>query len=201
MENPLNEEQIKKINEIAKLPKEEQQVKLQEFLSTLNEEQVSFLKQQWGGQGGECIFCSIIEGKVNGHKIYENEKYVVVLDINPVNEGHCMILPRKHLKFINEVDSDIFDVVKKVVQKLFEIYQCDSTILINSGANAGQRVDHFSIGIIPRFKDDGFTISAKTKQTSEEELLKTSQKLHIVEEVKFKEPEIIEDHKEEIRIP
>jgi len=200
MENPLNEEQIKKINEIAKLPKEEQQVELQKFLSTLNEEQVSFLKQQWG-QGGECIFCSIAEGKTKSHKIYEDEKYIAILDINPVNEGHCLILPRQHLKFINEVGSDIFDVVKKVVQKLFEIYQCDTNILINNGAHAGQKVDHFSISVLPRFKDDGFSISAKTKQASDEELENVSKKLYIVEEVKIKEPEIKEDYQEETRIP
>ena len=200
MENPLNEKQIKKINEIAKLPKEEQQVELQKFLSTLNEEQVSFLKQQWG-QGGECIFCSIVEGKTPSHKIYEDEKYIAILDINPVNEGHCLVLPRQHLKFINEVDSDIFDVVKKVVQKLFEIYQCDTNVLINNGAHAGQKVDHFSISVIPRFKDDGFNIIAKTKQASDEELGNVSKKLYIVKEVKIKEPEIKEDYQEEVRIP
>ena len=200
MENPLNEEQIKRINEIAKLHGEEQQKELQEFLKTLNEEQVDFLKQYWG-KGSECIFCSIVEGKVNSHKIYENEKYVVVLDINPVNEGHCLVLPREHLKFINEIDRDIFDVVKKVVSKLHEIYKCDSNVLINNGPYAGQKVDHFSISIFPRYKDDGFSISAKTKKLSEEELENVSKKLYFVDEVIKKEAEKIEDYEEEERIP
>jgi len=201
MENPLNEEQIKKINEIAKLPKETQQAELQKFLSTLNEEQINFLKQQWGGQGEECIFCSIIGENINSYKIYENENYVVVLDINPVNEGHCMVLPRKHIKFINEINSDIFDVVKKVVQKLFEVYKCDSNVLINNGANAGQRADHFSISIIPRFKGDGFSINAKTKKASTEKLAGISKKLYFTDKFKTKEPEMMDYYEEETRIP
>ena len=58
-ENPLTEEQIKTINEISKLDPEEQKQKLPKFLQTLNEEQMSFLKSQQGGQDTECIFCSI----------------------------------------------------------------------------------------------------------------------------------------------
>ncbi|MBL7147324.1 MAG: HIT family protein [Nanoarchaeota archaeon] len=200
MENPLNEDQIKKLNEIAKLQGEEQQVELQKFLKTLNEEQVNFLKQHWG-KGSECIFCSIIDEKVNSYKIYENEKYVVVLDINPVNEGHCLILPREHLKFINEVDSDIFDVVKKIVGRLYELYKCDSNVLINNGAYAGQKIDHFSISIFPRYKDDGFSISAKTKKLGEDELESVSKKLYFVDRVVKKEVEKLEDYEEEDRIP
>lgn len=200
MENPLSEEQVKELNKIAKLKGEEQQAKLQKFLSTLNEEQISFLKQYWS-KSGECIFCSIVNGNVKSYKIYENEKYVVVLDINPVNEGHCLIIPREHLRNITDIDNDIFDVVKKIVNKLHETYKCDTNILINEGVNAGQKVDHFSITVFPRFKDDGFSIHAKTKKMNEEELEKLSKKLYIYEEIKPKEIEKIDDYKEEERIP
>ena len=200
MRNPLTEDQVKELNEIAKLSKEKQQVKLQQFLTTLNQEQVEFLKQYWS-KSSECIFCSIIKGEIKNYKIYEDEKYVVVLDINPVNEGHCLIFPREHLKFINEVDEDIFSIIKKVVNKLYEVYKCDTNVLISNGSYAGQKLDHFSISVIPRYKDDSFKITSKTKKLSEENLEDISKNLHIPEELKSPVVEEIEDYEEEKRIP
>ena len=70
--NPLSEEQIKKINEIAKLPAEKQQKTFSEFLPTLTEEQVEFLKGQQGKS--QCLFCSLSEGSIDSYKIYEDDK-------------------------------------------------------------------------------------------------------------------------------
>ena len=61
MENPLTDEQIQELNEIIKLPREEQAVKLQDFLKTLTKEQIDYLKQH---QTQQCLFCGIVLNEV-----------------------------------------------------------------------------------------------------------------------------------------
>ena len=76
----LNPEQIKELNEISRLPADQQPARLQEFLSTLSEEQIEFLKSQ---QQKSCPFCSIIYGETDSKKIYEDDRIIAVLDIIP----------------------------------------------------------------------------------------------------------------------
>ena len=91
----LNPNQIKELNEILKIPQDQQQPKLQQFLSTLNDEQIEYLKNQ---QQQTCPFCSIIFGEINSNKIYEDDKVLVILDINPGNPGHFISFPKEHVK-------------------------------------------------------------------------------------------------------
>ena len=93
MEN-LGDEQIQKLNDISKLPKEVQQKELQKFLSTLSPEQIEFLKSQQKQQ--QCLFCSLIEWQISQYRIYEDNSFIGILDINPGSKGHVIIIPKKH---------------------------------------------------------------------------------------------------------
>ena len=53
----------------------------------------------------DCIFCKIIAGEIPSYTFYENDFVKVFLDINPVSEGHMMIVPKKH--FENMIDIDL----------------------------------------------------------------------------------------------
>ncbi|MDP3917548.1 MAG: HIT domain-containing protein, partial [Nanoarchaeota archaeon] len=46
--------------------------------------------------GNQCVFCSIIEGKIGSAKIYEDDIVVCVLDIFPASKGHMLVIPKKH---------------------------------------------------------------------------------------------------------
>jgi hypothetical protein len=50
------------------------------------------------GQNNQCIFCSIISGDVPNYKIDENSEAISILEINPVSKGHCLIIPKRHIK-------------------------------------------------------------------------------------------------------
>ncbi|MBU2634219.1 MAG: HIT family protein [Nanoarchaeota archaeon] len=180
MENPLSEAQIKELNEIVKLDKEEQQVRLQSFLSTLNQEQIEFLQKN---QQRECLFCSLVQNKIKNYRIYEDEDFVVVLDIKGVNEGQCLLLPRKHVVFSFNVEEKIWNVINKVVLKLYEEYNCGTNIFIANGGEAGQVIGHFSVSIIPRFKDDKVVFNFIGGEINDEKLNELSEKLRIEEEV------------------
>ncbi len=182
MSNPLTEEQIKKINEIAKLSAEQQQKAFSEFLPTLTDEQVEFLKNQQGKS--QCLFCSLSEGSINSYKIYEDDQLLGVLDINPVNPGHTILFPKKHFQFLGELNDEMnghmFNIANKISSKMVEKLKADGvTIYVANGFGAGQTVPHISVNIIPRYKDDKIIFELKGKKADNKTLEKISEELGV----------------------
>jgi len=196
----LTEEQIQKLNEISKFPQEQQQAELQKLLSTLSPGQMEFLKSQ---QKQQCLFCSIVEFQTPQYRIYEDNDFIGILDINPASKGHVIIIPKKHHKFITEVEEDFSIPIKKITNKIYELFQADTSIIINNGEKAGQKLNHVSIHIIPRYENDGINLEWQPNKAPEEELKELSQKLMIPKEIPKVEEKIeeIEDYVEDERIP
>jgi histidine triad (HIT) family protein len=181
-DSPLNEEQINKINEISKLPSDIQKEELPKFLETLNEEQIEFLKKQQGQT--QCLFCTLAEGGMDSYKVYEDELIMGVLDINPANEGHVIVFPKKHNQFLGELNDEInghlFNVVNRISSKLVEILKSEGVnIYVANGHGAGQSVPHISVHVIPRFKDDGINFGWNARKIDEKSFGKVAEKLKI----------------------
>ncbi|MEK6934286.1 MAG: HIT family protein [Nanoarchaeota archaeon] len=196
MENPLTEEQIEELNSIAKLPPEEQRAKLQEFTQRLSPEQLEFLKGQQGG----CVFCSIIEGKVGSKKVYEDDKFLAVLDINPGNKGQVLLFPKKHYEVLAQMEdvSELFNLANNIGKAVFEVTKARGTsMIVNSGAGARQVVPHVGVNIIPRFKDDKIGIGWEKKEISNDEMDKVAKSIResILEKASGKKEEKIEKKK------
>ena len=120
----------------------------------------------------ECIFCKIIEGKIPSKTLYENEKVIVILDINPANEGHALVITKKHYKNILDVPGedfiDIMETCKKIANAQMKGLEAGGfNIGINTGEIAGQEVEHFHIHIIPRFEEDGLETWARQGKYNE----------------------------------
>lgn len=71
----------------------------------------------------DCIFCEIVAGNMPSYKIYEDEKYLAFLDIFPLVEGHCMVIPKIHIEWVWDYDKvgEYFEVVTKVARHYREI--------------------------------------------------------------------------------
>lgn len=116
-------------------------------------------------QTEQCIFCKIIAGQIPSKKVYEDDKVLAVLDINPASEGHVILLPKTHYQIMPQIPDEelanLFLVSKKLSKTLLQTYQTGgTTIFVANGGVAGQRAPHFMIHIVPRRKDDGlFEIS------------------------------------------
>ncbi len=201
-DNPLTEEQIKQLNEIAALPQEQQQEKLPAFLKTLSPEQLEFLKKQQG-QGG-CPFCLIVEGKLQSKTVYQDDKVLAVLDIRPATAGHILVLPKKHYSVMGQMNDEevayIFTIANKLASLLFETLQAEGTnIFVANGQIAGQTVDHVLVHVIPRFKDDGLQLTWASQEVEDAKLEdlknKLSGKLGAKEQVVEEAP--VEEEKEE----
>jgi histidine triad (HIT) family protein len=121
----------------------------------------------------DCIFCKIIKGEILSYKVYENEKVLVILDINPANEGHLLIIPKKHFENIFDIEEDYLVEVIKVAKKLSMLFiEYDGlNLLQNNKEQAGQIVKHFHLHLIPRIKGDENRIVMKwvPKQLSKED--------------------------------
>jgi len=181
LDNPLNDEQIEELNEIISLPREEQNKKLPGFLKKLNPEQIEFLKKN---QSQQCIFCSIIFGNISSYKIYEDNDFLAVLDINPANLGHVLIIPKPHLKNIYDVNLKIFEIADLICKKFKEKLNFDSTILVNNGEFAGQKIEHTVVNVIPRNKDDNINFEWERKKVDENKLKEIMNILKIEQEKK-----------------
>ena len=106
-----------------------------------------------------CLFCKISDGRIPSRRLYSDEFCTAFVDINPVNKGHVLIVPRHHHKDITELPSEIAAEVAKVLPILTKAVvratgADGSNVILNHGAVAGQTIFHGHWHIIPRFHDD-----------------------------------------------
>lgn len=107
----------------------------------------------------ECPFCNIINKEAEAYIVYESENIVAVLDIDPINEGHVLILPKIHEASIDKIPlcmlSEIMQLIQKIVAVLKEIYNMDGYSIMQNG---GEFCDfgHAHFHVFPRYKNDGF---------------------------------------------
>lgn len=106
-----------------------------------------------------CIFCQIVAGKAKSWKVHETESVYTFLDINPVNEYHTLVIPKKHFENIFDIPENELKEVITVVKKLANLYKerlgiQHVQIINSSGAEAQQDVFHFHIHIVPRKRGD-----------------------------------------------
>ena len=132
----------------------EQLKALQEKIKQMSPEELKeFQKKQ-------CIFCQIIDGKVQSKKIYEDEKVIALLDINPANPGHTLLLTKEHYSIMPQIPDDelahVFMVVKSLSNTMLRSIDAHGTnVIVANGIEAGQRAQHFMAHIIPRKENDG----------------------------------------------
>ena len=119
-----------------------------------------------------CIFCKISKGEIPSSKIYEDENFFAFLDINPVSDGHLLIIPKKHTVWMQEADdetiSGIFKLAKKLMLAIKKGILCDYVQL----SIVGKDVPHFHIHLIPRYFKDNFPMfPTKLYKNGEQELI------------------------------
>ena len=151
---------------------QEQLKALQEKIKNMSPEELKdFQKKQ-------CIFCQIVSGKIQAKKIYEDEKVIGILDINPGNPGHTLIMTKEHYSIMPQLPdedvADVFLVVKALSNSMLRSIDAQGTnIVVANGIAAGQRGQHFMVHLIPRKKNDGinFVLPQKTMNENEIELI------------------------------
>ncbi len=108
----------------------------------------------------KCLFCAIAAGSIPAKKVYEDSSALAILDINPRNPGHTLVLPKKHYSTIFDMPSEdagnFFRTVRKLASMVSNATKAQGiNILQNNGLVAGQMVPHLHFHIIPRFANEG----------------------------------------------
>ena len=111
-----------------------------------------------------CVFCKIINGEIPAFKIYEDDHFLAFLDISQETTGHTLVVPKKHIANIFEMDQEtaekIFVVVSNLSKLLKEKLQFSAlNVLNNNGSLAGQSVEHFHIHLIPQYENEHVTFN------------------------------------------
>jgi histidine triad (HIT) family protein len=107
----------------------------------------------------DCIFCSIVDGDIPSHKLYEDDLFLAFLDIFPASKGHTLVIPKDHHADIHAIPADLYGsmaaVAKKVADLLMEKLSSEGTTIFQMNREAGwQTVFHAHMHVIPRWSED-----------------------------------------------
>ena len=110
-----------------------------------------------------CSFCDLIHGAGEASICYEDSDALAFMDIQPVNAGHVLVVPRQHHESLvdtpPELAMHLFQVATQLANVIRKVTNCDDmNIVVNSGKTAGQDVFHYHVHLIPRRDGDGFDI-------------------------------------------
>ena len=106
-----------------------------------------------------CIFCKIIDGVIPSAKLFENDDFMIMLDIGPASFGHALLIPKNHYANIFEMPEEVLSsaicLAKEWGEKIVKALGADGLNLVqNNGLAAGQTVFHFHLHLIPRYDGD-----------------------------------------------
>ena len=102
---------------------------------------------------GNCIFCKIVAGEIPSPRLYEDEKMIVIRDIQPKAKLHYLCIPKTHFALLSEMDEAGAEIVKhcfQVIPTLEETLglQDGYRVVINQGADGGQTVHHLHVHLL-----------------------------------------------------
>ena len=129
----------------------------------------------------KTIFTEIIEKTIPGHFIFEDEKYVSILDKTPIDYGHSLVIPKKPYEVITDMPvsevGELFSLVPIIANAVKKATGADAFSLArNNGKAAKQIIPHVHIHIIPRYNEKG-TIWTKRQIPSDDVLSKLAEKI------------------------
>ena len=103
------------------------------------------------GENNDCLFCKIVEKKIPADIVYESEDIIAFKDIEPKAPIHCLIIPKKHISTINDIDgsnSNIIGLMYEAAAQLARIFNVDKDgyrVVMNCNSNGGQTVYHIHL--------------------------------------------------------
>jgi histidine triad (HIT) family protein len=129
-----------------------------------------------------CIFCKIAAGAVPSIKLCEDAETLAFMDINPANDGHCLVIPKAHFPTVYVLAPEAFAAAGRTVIKVAKAVQAalepDGVNLLQAnGPGAGQSVFHFHIHVLPRRRDDRLSINWTPKSGDRARIAEIAEKI------------------------
>ena len=132
-----------------------------------------------------CIFCKIIKGDIPSFKLYEDEETIAFMDINPVNPGHCLVVPKEHAENLFDISAQALAAGIKTTQKIAAAVEKavkpdGLNILQANGKGAAQSVLHLHFHIIPRILEDNLLMNWGLNPGNKDEIAQIVEKIKAV---------------------
>ncbi|MGB1314575.1 MAG: HIT family protein [Chitinophagales bacterium] len=128
-----------------------------------------------------CIFCEIIAKKADANIVFENDTVVAFLDIDPISDGHILVVPKNHIRDIHTLDektgSEIMKIAKKMADIIKNTFNFNGIMLMEVNGDF-QDVPHFHMHVFGRNKENDIKFQyPQNQKTSKIELNKIAQKI------------------------
>jgi histidine triad (HIT) family protein len=113
----------------------------------------------------KCIFCEIASGRIPSIRVYEDADFLAFMDINPISEGHVLLVSRGHFPSTLDAPDDVLQKALPIAKKLAAailtgVGSTDFNLIVNNGPLSGQLVPHWHMHIIPRNAKDELPLKA-----------------------------------------
>jgi histidine triad (HIT) family protein len=130
----------------------------------------------------DCIFCKLRDGQIPSMKIFEDDKTLAFMDINPLNSGHSLVITKAHAANLFEAELDdlhaAIATAQRVALAIRDGLKPDGLNLLQAnGAAAFQSVLHFHLHLIPRWNNDGKGFDWKLQPGNREQIMKAGERL------------------------
>jgi histidine triad (HIT) family protein len=132
---------------------------------------------------GSCLLCDIVAGRAESSPVYDDEQVTAFMDIQPVTQGHLLVVPRAHVDFLESLDEDLGAHIFRVAHRLARALRrsglpCEGVnMFLADGEAAFQEVFHVHLHVFPRTAGDGFRIDAEWRRRDREELDATAERI------------------------
>lgn len=119
-------------------------------------------------ESATCIFCAIIGGRAPAHRVYEDDRILIFMDLFPAHEGHTLIVPKRHGENLFEVEAEDLDAIIRASvalgAALNRVFSPDGIAVMQlNGEAAGQTVFHYHMHLIPRLTGEPFGVHGKNQ--------------------------------------
>ena len=124
----------------------------------------------------ECVFCQVVDGTVESSLVYEDDAILAFMDIQPVTDGHLLIIPKRHASYLADLDEQLGMSMFRIAQRLAAALRnsglpCEGVnLFLADGEAAFQEVFHVHLHVFPRTIGDGFRIDADWRERPRAEL-------------------------------
>jgi histidine triad (HIT) family protein len=130
----------------------------------------------------DCLFCKIVAGEIPSTRVYEDERTIAFMDINPGTVGHLLVIPRKHAKDLLAIEPEDLAACAQTAQRMAERVKkrlgADGVNVLNScGQQAWQTVFHFHLHVIPRYEGDPLRLPWQPAPGDRDEIAAAAEKL------------------------
>jgi len=101
-----------------------------------------------------CIFCRIVAGKAEAYRISEDRLSLAILDIHPLTRGHCLVIPKRHVPWWQDMTEEetrsLFAMARKLARRMMKIFRPDFVCMYTRG----RRIPHTHLFLVPTSSGD-----------------------------------------------